>query len=286
MRRHGCRNECNKHTHNMATDKSTTTTPIESFQTNQINQTNQTTTEKPCTRPTNENAVAYDFTNVQEKSLVPSQSFVVTNIKCASDYETIQSGITVIRCSKIGGEYKVQGCRPKTFVGVWPYLSLLFGVLNLFILHRIRKCYHKRRAAAARMRYDEQNTWMVDLEARSRYNQGGYNNAARHIQRATRGWSSRRRFTGNRNRNRNRNEDAMGVHIPIAYGTLETDREMASRIQRGYRCVTARREVARRRGTLRVPDLPVSEEIPLATAVAVNESVNGNRRNVYVVENE
>ena len=58
---------------------------------------------------------------------------------------------------------------------------------------------------------------------------------------------------------------------------------MASRIQRGYRCVTARREVARRRGTLHVPDLPVSEEIPLATAVAVNESVNGNRRNV--VEN-
>ena len=256
------------------TDKSTTTTPIESFQTNQINQTNQTTTEKPCTRPTNENAVAYDFTNVQEKSLVPSQSFVVTNIKCASDYETIQSGITVIRCSKIGGEYKVQGCRPKTFVGVWPYLSLLFGVLNLFILHRIRKCYHKRRAA-------------IDLEARSRYNQGGYNNAASHIQRATRGWSSRRSFTGNRNRNRNRNrdEDAMGVHIPIAYGTLETDRDMASRIQRGYRCVTARREVARRRGTLHVPDLPVSEEIPLATAVAVNESVNGNRRNVYVVEN-
>ena len=53
-----------------------------------------------------------------------------------------------------------------------------------------------------------------------------------------------------------------------------------SRIQRGYRCVTARREVARRRGTLHVPDLPASEEIPLATAVAVNESVNGNRRNV------
>ena len=69
------------------------------------------------------------------------------------------------------------------------------------------------------------------------------------------------------------------------HSTLETDRDMASRIQRGYRCVTARREVARRRGTLHVPDLPVSEEIPLATAVAVNESVNGNRRNVYVVEN-